>query len=93
MTTNNEVKAPRPCTLWGQTFNSNKVYDIKFQSNNVQIHILGKRTTVSKYVEHSKDLKALRFEAIQAIASAQRPCECAQGDSDPVDPARCRSLH
>lgn len=23
MTTNNEVKAPRPCTLWGQTFDSN----------------------------------------------------------------------
>ena len=81
MTTNNKVKAPRPCTLWGQTFDSNLVESITrkhYMDKNgnfldsilVEKHYGGRSLAKIRGLEYG--IKAFQ-EALQAIASAQRP--------------------
>lgn len=70
MTTNNEVKAPRPCTLWGKTFDSNTVTSFTLFSNRLSVCCeLVYRPTRPETLTNKEAL----LEAIQAIASAQRP--------------------
>jgi hypothetical protein len=69
MTTNNEVKAPRPCTLWGQTFDSNKFKGFTVFSDTVSI-VCGQYDMPTS--EPTTDVPKTTMEAIQAIASAQR---------------------
>jgi hypothetical protein len=78
MTANNEVKAARPCTLWGQTFDSNTVKEVNAIYDHVYLLLHGKMID-SLYVETRQDVPRILFEAIQAIASAQRPWLKAEG--------------
>lgn len=98
MTTNNEVKAKRPCTLWGKTFDSNDFVDIiinKQQQGNVpedggfffdvEVRCIGGKNPYritgyrDTYNEALLDAQKLTSEAIQAIASSQRPWLNAEG--------------
>jgi hypothetical protein len=120
MTTNNKVKAPRPCTLWGQTFDSNLVETVmpsfyyyydeslpadheKHKSARASIllkcqkridgHLVSDKLEIEGkpffYKTKNEGLFAIQgaenlskqmfFEAIQAIASAQRPWLKAEG--------------
>ena len=78
MTTNNDVKAQRPCTLWGQTFDSNKVYDISVMTDSVCLWLDNNLPCVDS-PDVEEGATKLMFEAIQAIASAQRPWLKAEG--------------
>jgi hypothetical protein len=76
MTSNNEVKAPRPCTLWGQTFDSNKFLDIIVFQDTVSI---GCGQFDMPTSEPTTDIHKTTMEAVLAIASAQRPWLKAEG--------------
>ena len=87
MSINNKVKAPRPCTLWGQTFDSNLVESITrkhYMDKNgnflhsilVEKHYGGRSLAKIRGLEYG--IKAFQ-EALQAIASAQRPWLKAEG--------------
>jgi hypothetical protein len=78
MTSNNEVKAKRPCTVWGQTFDSNTVKEVNAVSDHVYILLHGNMID-SFYVETEQDVPRILFEAIQAIANAHRPWLKAEG--------------
>jgi len=88
MTTNNEVKASRPCTLWGQTFDSNLFRRISvMQVNDItsaQIWLYVPVEGELKYIKSPTSTDGVLTqkyynEAIQAIASAQRPWLKAEG--------------
>jgi hypothetical protein len=89
MTTNNEVKAPRPCTLWGQTFDIYLIKELSQITNNgyPQYVVTGKNRqalALSPVMpEHEEDISAYQnkmlLEASQAIASAQRQWLKAEG--------------
>lgn len=87
----NPIKAPRPCTLWGQTFDSNLVGSVDwyyFEDGGIEITVedyIG-NTLASLNINELEDkqleavtVKAKTQEAIQAIASAQRPWLKAEG--------------
>jgi len=92
MTTNNRVKAPRPCTLpkgWTDkgmafktvTFDSNKFQALtvtKLDSNSFRLIL---EADIVRYSEvmSSHDILQLQMQTIQAIASAQRPWLKAEG--------------
>ena len=86
MTTNNEVKAQRLCTLWGQTFDFN---DFKFCSlrggvnrndtlQRVYVRLKNGDTLYSPYYNEEQAWEVYN-QVILAIASAQRPWLKAEG--------------
>jgi hypothetical protein len=71
MSTNNEVKAPRPCTLWGWTFDSNQVISVILNHAKTKVWVYGENyKDLAFYFD--TDAEGKQFEALQAIASAQR---------------------
>jgi hypothetical protein len=78
MTTNKEVKAQRPCTLWGWTFDSNQVISVILNHAKTKVWVYGENyKDLAFYFD--TDAEGKQFEAIQAIASAQRPWLKAEG--------------
>jgi hypothetical protein len=80
MTTNNDVKAPRPFTLpkhWeAEPFDSNKFKGFTILGDTVSIDCGQYKMPTS---DPTKDIAKTLLEAIQAIASAQRPWLKAEG--------------
>lgn len=88
MTTNNEVKAPRPCTLWEQTLDSNlfrrisvmQVPDITSAQVWLDVSTNGELNYIKSPTSTDAVLTQKYYnEAIQAIASAQRSWLKAEG--------------
>lgn len=69
MTTNNQVKAPRPCTIEGVTFDSNNLISILARESDFGIFYFDGRSDADYQTIYTTKL----LKAIQAIASAQRP--------------------
>jgi hypothetical protein len=78
MATNNEVKAPRPCTLWGRTFDINQVISVSLNHAKTKAWVYGENYNDLAFY-FGTDAEGKQFEALQAIASAQRPWLKAEG--------------